>query len=453
MSRECFDLATFETFRRAGLSPAETRALVRQLLTRAAGDVAVEGGQWPFRRGEGPDGESPAAEGGSRYGEVLDRVFAAVGSRQTQLADEQAQVPRLLSELLDHPPERRRVLVRNSRRFQTWALCEALLEQCHEWGFKEPRKAVELAELAILVAERLESPYVSEALLNDLKARAWACLANARRISGEIRAADKDFRVAESFVEKGTGDLLEKARILYMKASLRGDQRRYDEAQRLLDRVVSIYHRAGERHLLGESVLKKGLFHGYAGQSEEGIQYLRQALQLIDPQQDPRLVLATRHNLILFLNESERSEEALALLEETRPLYKQFGDPINLLRLRWLEGRIAVELGRFEAAEGAFQEVRAEFTRRGMGCDAALVSLDLAGICARQGRIQGLRRLAEEMLPIFQSTDLHREAIAALLVFRRSAQLEQVTLGLIRELSDYLERSRNNPKLQFRRSG
>ncbi len=85
--------------------------------------------------------------------------------------------------------------------------------------------------------------------------------------------------------------------------------------------------------------------------------------------------------------------------------------------------------------------MRKELIERDLGFDAALLSLDLANIYARQGRSAEMRRLAEEMLPIFKSRDIHREAIAALLVFQKSAEMERVTLGLIREVSSYLKES------------
>jgi hypothetical protein len=53
-----------------------------------------------------------------------------------------------------------------------------------------------------------------------------------------------------------------------------------------------------------------------------------------------------------------------------------------------------------------------------------------------------MRRLAEEMLPIFKSQDIHREAIAALFVFQKAAEMERVTLGLIRDVTGYLKESR-----------
>ncbi|HEV7517250.1 MAG TPA: hypothetical protein VGR07_13190, partial [Thermoanaerobaculia bacterium] len=59
------------------------------------------------------------------------------------------------------------------------------------------------------------------------------------------------------------------------------------------------------------------------------------------------------------------------------------------------------------------------------------------------------KRLAEEMLPIFRSRDVHREAIAALMVFQRAAADEQASLALVEELSAYLRKAAGQPGLPF----
>jgi hypothetical protein len=45
-----------------------------------------------------------------------------------------------------------------------------------------------------------------------------------------------------------------------------------------------------------------------------------------------------------------------------------------------------------------------------MGYDAALVSLDLAILYAQEGQTAELKRLADEVIPAFESREVHREA-------------------------------------------
>jgi hypothetical protein len=80
----------------------------------------------------------------------------------------------------------------------------------------------------------------------------------------------------------------------------------------------------------------------------------------------------------------------------------------------------------------------------------ALVSLDLAAVYSQERKTAEVRRLAEEVLPIFSSQMAHQEAIAALLFFRDAARNETATVSLIQEVADYLRRSRANPGLPFR---
>src|SRR5689334_21553830 len=78
------------------------------------------------------------------------------------------------------------------------------------------------------------------------------------------------------------------------------------------------------------------------------------------------------------------------------------------------EGAIGFGLGRIDQAEASFQEVRKEFQDLGKVYDAALVSLDLAALSAQQGRTAELKWLAAEMVPIFESREIHREGLVAL---------------------------------------
>jgi hypothetical protein len=157
---------------------------------------------------------------------------------------------------------------------------------------------------------------------------------------------------------------------------------------------------------------------------------------------DSRLFVYARYNLLGCLILMDRFDEAKGLLPEVRDLLRQTAQPLDLVRLRWAEGNIDLGLGRLGPAEAAFQEVQKEFLERHMGYDAALVSLDLARLYAQEGCVADLKRLAAELMPIFESQDVHREAIVALLMFQRACEEERLTVELVREVSTYLRRER-----------
>lgn len=373
------------------------------------------------------------------YDLSMSRVFQQILHAQASLQQERTAAEDLLLELMSLPRDRRREAVESDSRFRSWGLCELLLTRSQKGRYTAEQQGAELAEAAVDVAERLDPATYDPALLEDLRARTWAFLANARRVLSDLRGAERGFEQAEWHLARGTGDRLERARILDLKASLRTYQGRRQEALRLLDRAIVIYRRAEQRHAHGRAVLNKAHVNIWEGNHETAIALLRQGLELIERDREPNLALTGYHNLAYVLNDLGRHEEAAQIVAASRPLYLQAG---NLVQLQCLEARIALGKGELERAETLLQEVRGAFGDKGMAYDAALASLDLAEVYARQGRSAELRELGQEMLSIFQSRELHREAIAALILLQKAAEAQSVTVTLVQELAGRVQRIR-----------
>jgi tetratricopeptide (TPR) repeat protein len=360
--------------------------------------------------------------------------------------------------LSDLPYEEHLRLVRTDRRYVTWGLVELLSRESRAVGPHDPSRAVALALLAVVTSRRLKpwQPCEPE-WLYELRAYALAHLASGYRVSGDLRQAERAQKDADRWWKKGArsmGDILGyEPVILSLKASLRKDQRRFEEALTLLDEVVKIYL-AGDPetqdfHLAGRAFVKRAKVLEEMGDLDEALTLLREASPLIDPVREPRLLLCVQHNLVDTLSKLGRSEEASAMLPKVRQLSAELGNDLDLVRLTWTEARIVGDLGAGAEAEQLYREVRDEFAARGIGFDAALVTLDLAMAYAKEGRAAEMRVLALEMLPIFEAQDVHREALAALAVFKQAAIQEQVSVALVERLVRYLEAARGNPELKF----
>ena len=259
--------------------------------------------------------EAPAGwleeSGRFRYEGMLERVFANAREVHATLAAERAAAGGLLAELAGVPLERRRFLVRTDPRFRSWGLCDLLLRESGERRPDEPREAGELAELAVVVAEGLAPAAVPPAVMEDLRARAWGTLAEARWSLGDLSGAEQAFLGAEAHLLRGTDDLLERARLLDVLASVRSAQGRHDEAVRLLNRTVAIYRRAGQVHLLGRALLRKGSVRLAAGDAGSALAFFWQGLELAQPERDPRLVLEARVAIVSLLGQVTRARQAV----------------------------------------------------------------------------------------------------------------------------------------------
>jgi tetratricopeptide (TPR) repeat protein len=441
-----------------GMPEAESRELQRHLFVCSDCEerlIALLPG-WTTVSGSGPcepvAEKGPAAE--EAYRGLLKRVLAdkqaAVERRSCRRTREKAEAGLLLRELHSLPAGSRVTLVRHDGRFQGWELFEQLVLQARQKVLEDPRGAEADFQVAVELAQHLDPSRYGPGSVEAAQARAWAWLGNAQRILFDFRGAEEAFERAEEHLERSWLDPLDEALVLELKALLRRAQRRFDEALPMLDAAIALYREINETHFEGRARITKGLALQYAGEIGAAVACLREGLFLIDPDEEPRLLFAAHGNLLLCLTDGGRHAEAAALLHEVRPLCERVGTPTDLVRLRWIEGRVARGLGRWKEAEAAFGEVRAAFLAGPSAYDAALVSLDLATVYVQQGRAAETRRLASELLPIFRSREIHREAIAALLFFQRAAQMEQVTLSLLERVSSYLEKSRGNPNLRFR---
>lgn len=381
------------------------------------------------------------------YTFAVERSVGCVSGLLAVYEREQAEAVGLFSGLMEHPAGRRCWILRNHRRFQTWGLFELLLKRSREQSFQDAVLAEEMALLALEIPDRLES--MDNERLEDLRARAFACVGNARRVQADLRGAEEAFSVAFSHLSRGTHEPMERAVLFDLKASLRRAQGRFPEALKLLQRSIFVFRQLGERHLAGRSLVSTAIVLRYAGEPQRAIQMLYKALELIDPAREPRLLLFAWNNLIDDLAENGQFMEAQGLLARAGPLYRQFPQPWIQNRRKWVEGRIARGLGQRGQAETLFLSARDGFLLEDAAYDTALVSLDLAAIYAEQGRMAELKRVAQEMVPIFSSRQIHREALAALAFWRQAVEAEKAGVDLVTGVASFLKRARHDPGLRF----
>lgn len=322
---------------------------------------------------------------------------------------------------------------------------EALLAQCRSLRFSDPEGMILAASLAVSLGERMDAARENPGDGADLRARAWAELGNAYRVADELDLAEAALARALELSGRGTGDPLLLARIMDLTASLLTDQRRFGEAQRLLDWVHSIYQRLGDGHAAGRALISKGISARAALRPEDGLWLLAQGLRQIDKARDPKLVFLAVQGLVGCLVDSGEMTAAKALFEASRDLHAVLGERLDAARARWLEGQIAAGLGEDENAEQLLHQAHAGFEQADLPYSTALVSLDLAAVWLRQGRTAEIRELVDEMVEIFRVRNIRREAIGALLMLKTALRKDQATTVLLRAVAAELRQLESAP--------
>ncbi len=268
----------------------------------------------------------------------------------------------------------------------------------------------------------------------QLRHEIWAEIANAHRIRGFLPRAERALQYTAVLGERSHVGLLETAAATEIAAAFLKDARDFSAADALLARTCQAYLEAGETHLAGRATILRGLVEGKRQEFAHAAALLDQGLALVSTGREPALVLAAYHNLIYYLSELGNSEGAARLLRQARPLYAKLGGALDLVKLRWLEGKIEVGRGELSRAETFLREARTEYTNRGLSYESALVTLDLAAVWLAQGETQNVRRSVEEMFVAFQSHRVRPEALAALRLLGEAARHDRATIALVRKV-------------------
>lgn len=301
-----------------------------------------------------------------------------------------------------------------------------LIERSYAVRYQDTEEMLHLARLARHAADSC-SPEVagSPQKLADLRVRAFGQLGNALRVSGRLHESEEALAVAWSLLSQGTGDAAVHAGLLNQTASLRIFQRRFEEAVTALQKAEEIYRDLRDRREVASTLLQRSIAHLYAGELEVTVRILQRAMAWIDEEEDPHLLLAARHNLVRCYIDMGRHEEAKALYFEVRELNKRFQDPLIQLRIAWQEGQLLRGLGHLREAEEKLLGARRGFLQRGLAYEVATVSLDLAEVYAKLGRVDEVNQLVGETVPIFRALRIGRELLATLIQLRQTVHQER----------------------------
>jgi len=336
----------------------------------------------------------------------------------------------------------RLAVARVATEFQTWALVERVCEESIVQASRNVERSASLTRLAQEIAERVQGP---EEWRNRIRGFATAHVANALRVQGDHQTAEATLQRAKRLWESGNDftEVLDPGRLLDLEASLRRDQRRFEETLTLLEEALKV-GRCPERYLIN-----KGFTLEVMGEYDSAVQTLLQAEPLLKLKGDDRLLYMLRFNLAVIFCQLGRYSETAKLLQQVRDIVTERGDGTELVRVTWLEGRIAAGLGRLEEGRRLLGRARREFAARKMGYDVVLALLEEAALLLEDGRTAEVRALTSCLAEVFEYKGVHREALAALKLFQEAAEREEATAERARRVLGYLFRARYNQGLRF----
>jgi len=185
----------FERMTRGIASPEETRGVVRHLLTGCPHCSRLAQASRTARL--------PLSE--QSYDEIFDRLQRKVAEGLMRVEKERETARQLYVELLDQEAVQGLSQVHSTRRYASLALCELLLQVARDSGLEDPARARRATELAVRVAEQLDLELYGAPVVQDLRAIAWAYLADTGRVHPICASATTPWRPRSCCWKKGAG--------------------------------------------------------------------------------------------------------------------------------------------------------------------------------------------------------------------------------------------------------
>lgn len=360
--------------------------------------------------------EADTAAGAVDYESAFRRAAETARAFKASIDEEARRSASLLSELLQEPPAKRLERIDGEPRFHALKLCQLFQERSRSDWFAQPARGLESARLAVAIADHLDEGRHGCDLVAAERARAWALLGNAWRITRNLHNADQALNQAARH-QRLTGDPLVESELLSLTAALRYSQGRMADSIALLDRAIRISREIGDNLLEGRALVAKGRALEDSGRSREAIRILRKARLHLSPETNLEAWVAALHNLLTCLVEMGCPLEAEQILQRERHHYLDLGRPRLLARLLWVEALIAESRGRLEAASSLLWQAREIFDDQQLALEWALVSLRLATVLGRRVRRAEGRSLLEEAIPVLDFLEVRPEAGSARMIY------------------------------------
>ncbi len=433
--------------RTGGLVPEREREVLCHLLTPCEQCLVAVPPPLGIYLGSKRARREPTAKEEAVYTEAFQRAARTALEEESHLRRVRAQADKILKilrigdglEAVEKIPHSTSAIARMT----------AFLEHSWQLRHEDPPQMVDFAWLAKVAAENLDTRRYGLKQVLDFQARTSAELGNAYRVANRFPEAAESLGRARELYELGTRDEALEIRLLELEGSLAADRRQFGRASEKLLKVLRFYGRRRNFQLAGRTLISMGLYAGYACECEKAVYLLQKGLALINEKEDPGLACAAAHNLILFLVENDRFEEAKKLrLVHSRHLVNP-GGHINQLKFRALDGLLDAGLGKYARAAAIFREVKEEFEKINLPLMAGTEALNLAAVLLRQGKTGEATTVGLEATDTFIKHQIQREALQGVILLRDSFREHTATVEKVEEVARFLRRLEVDPALRF----
>jgi tetratricopeptide (TPR) repeat protein len=379
------------------------------------------------------------------------RALSAIAARDRR---EDAEADALLTPILE------RFISGSSRRFMwddiasapeyhTAGVVRKLADAADKAQYSVPLRALILAETASVIVGMLSPRVYTSTEIAALRGVSWKQQANANRQLGRFPEALAALGRAERAYRELRRPELDLASITFIRATIAFEQQKYDVAKQLAEESTSVLAQLGQTELYLRSRYLQGCIAFEEGEVGHAQPIFEMVLAHGEANGD--LSWIARASFELGNCHMKRGELARAtqLFHQSLVMFRNLEMVVEEIRCRWCLALIVQRGGRYDAAVPRLQDVRDEFSKLGVICDAALVTLDIMETFLLLGKPREIRRSAGNIVKLFKEAGMVTGALTAAGYLKQAAALHGVTPTVIDYIRRYIRRVALQPDLAF----
>lgn len=349
--------------------------------------------------------------------------------------------------LMELPPSEWHAAMAADANYRSYGALVFLVEKVYSDLSQQPSAARELALTITAFIDDVETP---DPLYRErLRGRAWKELANALRVTGDMRGALTAAERAIAILAQHHALGFDSAVAELAKAQILQHMDRSDEAIGAARRCAAVFKAHGDSD-----------YYGRARMTEAWVLFarrqIREAMQIFVDRVAEAEASGDTLNLARALQCTGACARELGDLQAARNFfarslarYEQFGTSVvvEVQRVRWSYALLLAAEGDCNDAIRELERVEAELLRLGSNVEAANAAVEIVRL--RFARGDDVGRECSRLVMTFANAGMAQNGLEPLAYMREQARRGRLSLGKLDRVSTFFRELPKNPRLAF----
>lgn len=351
--------------------------------------------------------------------------------------------------LLESPTKTAWTDLQRDRALLTGGVVRRLTAHAHEVHEDDPLAAVTYADAAILISEALPDDAYPWRAVFELRGAAGKERANALRVAGEFPAALEALSHAERAYRRLRSPGFGLASTALIRAGILLEQGHLDEATAWAGKAEAGFAHIGQEERRIRAVFLRGSIRYEAGDIAAAVPLFERVQEYGEAVNGPRWLARASYAIANCEVDRQNLAEASMQFHRALVIFRAIGPDHERLATEWGLCRVVLHGGDPAEAIRRMRAVAAEFEKRGMITDAALVRLDIAEALLAFGETKQIAEIAARLFRVFRDAGMMTGALTALAYMKEAAKAGTLTTAGVHAVRSYLRRSARRPELVF----